>query len=536
MALPVAAADPQANRSPAREGRPAARTRQGLWVALALALVALGAYCRLANLADNPAWDGDEGYNWSIAAHLAHGQGQMFALRYAFVQHPPLFYVLGAALMRLWGQELLVLRALSATCGVLTGIGLFGLGSRLGGRRLGAVAAATYLLWPQAVLQVRWAYTYNLLALLMVLALWAAVSIAPPRLPPGDADTERQDGRRYDHPEPIARAALAGLLAGLALATDQEALPIALALVLFLLPHGLRPLAAGLAAAAAPPFLYLGWVLASCPGDLRFDLSHTASRLAGGPAEIVVRLEHLVQFDPLIGLGLLGLVLLPRGRARSVLLTLAALLTLVILAVRDPNPYFRAGEPLLPLAALGLGAVVSAVLALMDWGFSAPRRPLAAAVLALGLGMPMLAADLQGARAGFATPLAPTLPQSATEARRMAEWVNARSAPTDLAIVMPTVAWLFRCRTADLLQAAAIDGHAAGFYPAGLDPARFVYDTRPAAARYLVVDAFTRLWIADPGAWHERALVAAARRRWPVVYRRGEYTIYANPARQGSAG
>src|SRR5260370_10179641 len=141
-----------------------------------LALLALCTYLRFANLADNPGWDGDEGYNWSIAGDLAAGHVQMFGMRYAFVQHPPLFYLLGAGLMRLWTHDLIALRALSALCGVITTLGLYGLGVRLGGRRLGWAAAAFYTVWPQAVLQIRWAYTYNLLALLIVLCLWAALA------------------------------------------------------------------------------------------------------------------------------------------------------------------------------------------------------------------------------------------------------------------------------------------------------------------------------------------------------------------------
>jgi 4-amino-4-deoxy-L-arabinose transferase-like glycosyltransferase len=507
-----------------------------------VALLLIGAYCRLANLADNPAWDGDEGYNWSIAAHLAHGQVQMFALRYAFVQHPPLFYLLGAALMRLWGEDLLVLRGLSVACGMLTAAGLFGLGSRLGGRRLGCAAPAIYLIWPQTVLQIRRANNYNLLALLVVLALWAALSAAGDARPRGSADQGAAD--EHDTPYPIVdlpsdrsrwptlpMAALAGLLTGLALATDQEALLLLLALALLLQPLGLRPLLVWLAMAALPPLLYLGWMLAIRPDDLRFDILHTASRLDGGPLTILARLVHLVQFDPLIGLGLLGLLLLRRGRARTALLWLAALLTLLILKVRDPNPLFRAAEPLLPLAALGLGALLLAIQDLIGRYISARRRPFTAALLTLGLGLPLLAADLHGAHAGFATGLAPTLPRSTVEARRMATWINAHSRPSDLVIVMPATAWLFHSRTADLLQAVAIDGHTAGFYPAGLDRARFRYDTRLAAARYLVVDAFTRLWIADSGATGEHGLVAAARRSWPLVYARGEYRVYANPDR-----
>ena len=138
-------------------------------------LVALAALLRLLNLADNPGWDGDEGYNWSIAANLAAGHVQRFALQYTFVDHPPLFYLLGAALMRIWTHDLIALRTLSALCGVATVPAIYALAGKLGSRRDGILAACIYAVWPQAVLQSRWCYTYNLLALLLVLALWAVL-------------------------------------------------------------------------------------------------------------------------------------------------------------------------------------------------------------------------------------------------------------------------------------------------------------------------------------------------------------------------
>jgi 4-amino-4-deoxy-L-arabinose transferase-like glycosyltransferase len=152
-----------------------AATRSTRWLPAALlVLLALSALVRLLHLADNPGWDGDEGYNWSIAANLAAGHAQRFALRYTFVDHPPLFYLLGAALFKAWTHDLIALRTLSACCGVLATLGTFALGARIGGRRLGLLAAGIYALWPQAILQTRWAYTYNLVTPLALFALWAA--------------------------------------------------------------------------------------------------------------------------------------------------------------------------------------------------------------------------------------------------------------------------------------------------------------------------------------------------------------------------
>ena len=52
-----------------------------------------------ARLGVTPGWDGDEGYNLDIAWHLLHGRAQVFALDYAFVQHPVLGYALLAPLL-----------------------------------------------------------------------------------------------------------------------------------------------------------------------------------------------------------------------------------------------------------------------------------------------------------------------------------------------------------------------------------------------------------------------------------------------------
>lgn len=510
-------------------------------------VVVLGIYLRFANLADSPGWDGDEGYNWSIASNLAAGHVQMYALRYAFVQHPPLFYLLGAALLRLWTPDLLALRALSACCGVLTIIGLFGLGNRLSGYRLGFAAATLYAIWPQAVVQVRWAYTYNLLALLIVLALWAAA--------PAATGTSAVMARglplrreRETAPRTHGAAVLAGLLTGLALTSDQQAVALVPAIGLLLWQSGRRALFAGLLAAAIPPLTYIGWMLAIRRGDFLFDIFHTASRLTAGPVTLLARFIHLLTFDPLIAIGLLGLLLVQRGLVRTALWTLTALLLVIVLEVRDPVPVFHAAEPILPIAALGAGVVVCKVLELLrailepaaSRGPESPRadvkarqargvRILASALLIVPFAISMLARDVAEVRGHFTTSINGFLPRSPIEARRMAAWVNRRVTAGDIVIVMPETSWLFHCRTTELLQAVAISGHGTAFYPSGLDRARFLYDTELSAARFLVLDDFTRLWIKENAA--ERALVSTAKAHWQLVYKHGEYLVYANPAR-----
>ncbi len=498
------------------------RGRQALPALLALMLL-FGAYVRLTHLADNPGWDADEGYNLNIAVNLAAGKAQMLAMQYAFVQHPPFFYVLGVLLIRFWTHNLIALRALSACCGVLTIIGLYGLGSALGGRKLGWAAAAFYTIWPEAVLQARWAYTYNLLALLIVLVLWAA---APLYL-----DRGRVGPAAPAHTLPRA-VLLSGFCAGLALATDQEATALLPPLIYLWWGRDRRLLIGGALTLIAAPAAYLGVMLAVRRADLLFDIEHTASRLQSGPGDLIVRLAHLFSFDPLVVIGLFGIAAAGRGKARTTLLLLEIPLVVLILEVRDPSPYFRAAEPLLPLAALGMGALILAFIKFIASITARGARSRARAIVACGillipLGGFMLIDDAASANGTFATPLKPVLPRSAAQARRLADWINQRVRSTDLVIAMPEISWLLHCRTTELLQAVAVTGRATGFYPAGLGPKRFVYDPRLDAARYLVVDSFTRQLIVEYA--DERALVRVAQSGWSVVYRQGEYVVYAHP-------
>src|SRR5262249_28619763 len=108
------------------------------------------------------------------------------------------------------------------------------------------------------------------------------------------------------------------------------------------------------------------WMLVSRPADFLFDLQHSATRLDHDPVILFQRFIHLVQFEPLLGLGLLGLLMLPPARSRAMIWIATALLLAIVLAVRDPSPLFRAAVPLLPLAALGLGSLAERVWAILS--------------------------------------------------------------------------------------------------------------------------------------------------------------------------
>jgi 4-amino-4-deoxy-L-arabinose transferase-like glycosyltransferase len=532
-----------------------ARLGRGSTVVL-LAIVALAAALRLPHLASNPGWDGDEGYNYNIALNLAHGHHQMFALDFVFVQHPPLFFALAAGLFRLLGPSMLALRLLSVAFCLGTLALLPALGRMLvarptatctteaqghsdmnekplrasmtlgwtsdSGMRVGLLAALAYAVLPLVAVQNRFGYTYNGLAFWTALALLALLRY-------------RCDGRR-------GSLILCGLAGAAALCTDQEGVYLLPVLLLGLGGASLVRRLGVVLLALCGPALYLGVLALTDRAALVFDVAHTAGRVTGGSLLFQMQmwlynLADLMRVDLAIPIGLAGLALIPDRSTRRLVLGLLAAMLLIILKIRDPNPLFRTAEPLLPLVCLGLGLVGAMVWAGLDRMAGHIQRGRegghwAKTVAALLIVLAAVAAagdDVRAATTRIQTPIKGLLPRSTADAYAMAGWLNARLHPDDVVLAMPQVSWLFHARTAELLQAVAITGRASAFYPAGIPRWRWVYDVHLAAARYLVVDTFTRIWISQNSA--ERALVRRAERTWRRVYAHGEYQVYENPAR-----
>src|SRR5512135_2060729 len=78
-------------------------------------VLALAAYLRLNNLADNPGWFSDEGSNLEVASHLQQGRLQYMALGEStlLVSRLPLFEGLLAAFLTVFGRDLMTLRVLT---------------------------------------------------------------------------------------------------------------------------------------------------------------------------------------------------------------------------------------------------------------------------------------------------------------------------------------------------------------------------------------------------------------------------------------
>lgn len=508
------------------------RRKEALAGLYLLGLLLLCAYLRFANLRDTPGWDADEGYNLSLAQNLAQGRAQLFALRVAYVDHPELFFMIVAQAMRLLGPDILTLRRVTAACGVLTALALYAYARPHFGRRVALLSVGIFTIFPLAVIYNRLGYGYNLLMLVTTLYLAAQGAWL-------------RGGRPW-------AAWLAAGLAGLGLLCEREGICLGAALLAVLL-WGRRfrlALGAALVAVAAPVLVTA--LLAVPRWDVFVaDLGHAAGRAAGdglglGLVLLVVGYGQYLGVHAWVLPGLVGLCLVRPCAQRRGLLALLVCMLLVVLKVRDVNPFFRTAVPTLPLLSLGVGTAIQRGLErayprVATWWsgvFHAERarwRGMAAQAAAALVAFVVLFSPLGGVAVqqaigvqfGLRTALDPYLARDIPATEAVVGWVNARVAPDDVVLASPRVAWAFHCRAADFLQALAFEGATVAFYPPHLPAERFAFAPSLATARYVVEDSFLRRWAEEVAQdRHLLAQVAA----WPVAIERGEYRVYSRPA------
>ncbi len=517
--------------------------RWGL-IAAAAAIFLLAVLFHSIHLANSPGWDADEGYNLDIAWNLLHGRLRMFALTSAFVQHPPLFYLLLAGAIRLFGYSILTLRALAVLFSLATEALLLTLGRRMLGAGPSLWGALVFTAAPLALTNTRWGYTYSLLmlvAFLGVYACWRYLQTA---------------SRRW--------LLLAAFLGALAILSDYEGA----FLVVFLLLATLRVrprhlwLAAGIGFGL--PLLLVMGLLLTTPATFLSDLAFTASRAAGGnlivqALNVIINFQRLLSLDTWVLLGVVGLWLIRDARLRGFLLAAFALLLIFTLKVRDLNPYFHSGVPLLPWLALGAGVAldrgITTLYAWLNgwWDGLLPRtatgprwlrllkRQSIALTLFLVIISPLgitIALDAAGLATRLPTNIEATLATHPNDAQRAIDYVLSHAQPGDLVLASPQLAWALDnpedasgherdIRAADPLQTIAYSGQGAAFYPANLTPARFAFDPSLTRARYAIVD---NLWqaLAQPDQVPQMVplLQEVQQQHWTPAAQFGEYHIY----------
>ena len=497
-------------------------------VAALCLILALAAYLRLANVADNPGWYTDEGTHLDIAQNLLCGRVQYLAINQSTLMFAklPLFELLLAGLLSIFRGGIGMLRTLTGVLGIVS-VGLLYWFVRRMQRghdpALALLAALMLAIYPQAVVYSRFGFSYNLLTplvLLVALGCWEYLASARCRW-----------------------LALAACAIGLGGASDLWMFALVAPLALVALKRNWRDLIWSLPLVLLPFGLYAAVMLATAPQAFLFDLNFTLFRLSklsllAQIKTLITNYATLLFQDAWIALGLVGLFLLRPIRLRRLSLLLFLLPILILgrtTALYSLGFYYII--PLLPFVGLGVAALLRYGVPYV-WRMARrtlPRHRITAhcvaSVALLVVAIPFAASlesTLHQVHAGFTTPIDPFLIDP-DHARLAAEFVNLHSAPDDVVVASPTLAWLIDANVVDVQMATVVAGYAAPDLPADIPADRFAFDPHYAKARFVIVDNLWHNWAVwnVPGA----SEVLHEVETWPSVFEAGEIEVYENPSR-----
>ena len=521
-------------------GRPGRAALLGEALGLLLVLAAAG-YLRFTQLAENPGWYSDEGTIADIAQNMAEGKVQYLALGRStlLAARLPLMPGLLSLLLSNSQNTLLTLRGMTASLGVLSTLLLY----LLVRTSLGTAARATALLagllhavYPFAVFYNRIGFSYNLLTPLLLIAA-------------GGFWFYLDRGRRVG-------LAVAALAIGLGAVTDLMMISLTAPFVLVALVRRGRDVLWGVPLLALPFGAYaVAMLLRDAPAFL-FDVQFTLGRLTVVPwwaqlPLLTLNLGALALSDPWWIPAVIGLLLLRPPRWRLLMLALLCLPLLVLGRSSGLAGLRRYSiSPLFPLVALGMSNLLALglpwilrfaqvtlqeALARVRWLSGSPRSDwLRRRLVALGsagtvflLGLtPLLISTVDlvnRVQRGF-HPENDWAYVPARDGAAAAALVNQRSAPTDLVLASPAVAWMLDAQAADFQQALAFDGRPSVDFPPDIPRERFVFDAGFDRAAYVIVD---RIWL-EWGALHIEGVADMLEQlgSWHRIGQQGDLEIY----------
>ncbi|HVM60094.1 MAG TPA: glycosyltransferase family 39 protein [Verrucomicrobiae bacterium] len=514
---------------------------------LAAALVVLWAALFLPNLRSNPNWYGDEGEWMEKSWTFIHGTPRVGPIINDFVfpyPYPPLYMLVNGALLRVFGNDIVVARGLGAVTALAAAAILFWIGARLRGPAFGFLCAAALLVYPQTNMNFRWVRSHPMTGTLALACMGFLIGYL-------------QDKRLKD-------LVWAGVFCSLATAANYYAvgmIPGVIAVAVWVNwrrwrePSAWRDVMTGAATAGAFGVVFVLWYVATQGGLAH--LREQVQRLGGmtQPAGIVEVCSRIARFcfttptsigpqgleghDVWLIAAVVGLIAFPVARLRGWLVFwLAALMWPIFRKQDNVSWFFYPATVFLPLMALGVGGaaeqvgrLVTATLQKKD---SVGLR-VAPGVVAFGA---WAIVSLNGAWGHFDTMIDRFTQQSIPEAEAAMKYVNEHTTDADFVLVPKQIYWLVKSpRRSMLSHCQTIEGKTNAAWPVRIPRDRFWFDCRWPNAKYVVlasgVDATgRRQWGIDLvytlGAGGAGEIVPLMLdEKWNVVYAGGRGVAYA---------
>lgn len=529
---------------------------------IAVWLVGLWAVLFLPNLRTNPNWYGDEGEWMEKCWTFIHGTPRVGPILNDFVfpyPYPPLYMLVNGALLRVFGNDIVVGRAL----GALTALGaaglLFWIGYRLRDRSFGVVCATAFLVYAEANMNFRWVRSHPLAGTLALASVGFLI--------------------RYVQERQLRDALLAGVMCALATATNYFTYPLIgmVAVTVLLTPP--EPVSskggvdwvrswqqrvgrAALTALVAGSYgaLFVAWYLAAHGWtELTTQLARLGAVAAnevrptvwGEVQRFVMNVWNLAFRTPTqmtpqglqgrdywLVLATLGFVFLPVTRGKWLRLWMPVWLLVLMWGVfRKLNNvplFFYPATIFLPLMAVGVAGVLTwAGELLARWEKNLRWVPAIVVLLLFG------AASANGAWGRFESKIDLWTQHSVAEAEAAMRVANDLCAPDDFMIVPKQIYWLARTQRRSMLTFCARYNGVVNDMPVPVEIPRekYWFDCRLENARVVVlasgVDANGRIprgidLVYCQGLTGVKEVVGQmVREGWPVVYHGGRQVAYA---------
>jgi hypothetical protein len=277
----------------------------GNWGIFIFLLIIAGIF-RFVNLRTNPGWYADEGNFINFAANLAAGKWEMFGLVNApmLIQRPPLFIYVLSGLFHIFNTDIVVLRALTATYGLLTIPVIYLFVREAFYERLALITVGIMAIWPWIVAYNRIGFTYNQLAFFLALTIYA--------------------GWKFSITQKGIWAVFASISAGISICTDFLGAigPVFIVGLFFLFDHrwifpsiliilGILSITLFPAYLASPAYFFkdIGGVIQN-----RGSIS-----LINQLLNLILYYGEFIRRESWIILGLVGIFILPMNRARGMI-------------------------------------------------------------------------------------------------------------------------------------------------------------------------------------------------------------------------
>jgi len=515
----------------------------------AVALLVVWALLYLPNLRTNPNWYSDEGEVMEMCSTTISGQSRVGPLRNDFLfpfPYPPFYLGVTGGLLRVFGGDLVVARGFGAVAALATAVILFWIGSLLRDRSFGFLCAAAFLVYPEAVMNWRWARPHPLAGTLSLACIGFLI--------------------RYVQEKRWNDLLWSGIFCSLASATIYFTYPLIVVVIVTAAIVNRRHLPLAMVSAGAYGLLFVAWYVLTQVGGITELIAQLqrATAMAGNDTDtgligLAVKVyRNIVTFvfltPTLIGergsagvdiwliLAALGTVFFPVRKFRVWLWFWLLAMMCIVFKTRDNIPiFFYPACVFLPLLALGFASALTLVgSAVAGWfGPKISARP--CAVFTPGIVILVLfgASSLSGSLGHFQTKVDIWTVQSPANAEATSRFINENTTSADFVIVPKHLYWLVtHARKSMLTLSPCYDGNTNEMWPTRISIDRFWFDCRWSQAKYLVLaygqttdgrtygfDAVYTL-----GLRGMREIIGAVQaEKWPVVFRQGEFMVLANP-------